>query len=213
MAMVLSHDWHCLKCDHLFYDKTDRSPCPQCGNEAGDLLEAVEAPQEAKVQPKRTTTARRPSRLDRVPACLLGSAIFGWWWLTGARYTIDGIPLLLNQLAAFLYVHLGLPPVTNPLWYLLLAWLPFAISFVERRYAPWRQSMIDGTMIVIVVVWLIVSAFDGFSTYLAITNPPDNALTISHQIARSTIASAIWSIATTFLPEVALGLLWRWQRE
>jgi hypothetical protein len=198
-------NWYCDRCELAFSDPTNRAPCPRC--QLDDALVSRGAPPLA--QP---TQGKAGLRWDRLPMWLIGSAILGWWWLVGGKYTVDGAPLLLNQMLHFLHLPLALAPITHGAWYLILAWLPCSISYVERRYAPWRQVAIDGTIFLIVAVWLIVAAGDGFSTYLAVTHPPADALALSRQVAQSPAAAAVWSFATTFLPEIGLALLWRWFR-
>lgn len=157
--------------------------------------------------------ARLPSpyaRLDRLPVLMLGMGVFGLWWIVGGKYTIDGLPLLLNELCAFLRAPRLFAPVENWRVYVALAWLPLCISVAERRYAPWRRLALSGTMIWVLSVWLIVSGIDAASTYLAVTNPPRDAYAFSKQLAASRPLAVTWSILTTFLPEAGMSALWRW---
>lgn len=142
----------------------------------------------------------------------LGWAILALWWAAGAKYTIDGLPLLLNEVAAFFRAPLRLGQVSDWRLYILLSWLPIAISVAERRYAPWRRLTLSSIMIWVIGVWLIVSGIDAGSTWLAVTNPPDDAYTVTKQIAAIKPLAAAWSIATTFLPEIGFGALLWWLR-
>lgn len=150
---------------------------------------------------------------DRIPVVFLGTCILGLWWLAGGKYTIDGLPLLVNEIAAFFRIPVRLPPITDWHWYLRLCWLPFFISVLERRYAPWRRLTASGIMIWILLVWLIVSGVDAGSTWLAVTHPPADAYTVSRQLAAIRPLAAAWSVATTFLPEIGIGALWWWLRK
>lgn len=149
---------------------------------------------------------------DRVPVALLGWAILALWWAAGAKYTIDGLPLLLNEIGAFFRAPLHLGQVTDWRWYILMSWLPITISIAERRYAPWRRPVLSSIMIWVMGVWLIVSAIDAGSTWLAVTHPPDDAYTITKQIAAIRPLAATWSIVTTFVPEIGMGALLWWVR-
>jgi hypothetical protein len=149
---------------------------------------------------------------ERLPVVLLGCTILALWWATGAKYTIDGLPLLLNEVAAFFRAPVQLGQVTDWRWYILMAWLPITISIAERRYAPWRRLTLSSIMIWVIGVWLIVSGIDAGSTWLAVTHPPDDAYTITKQIAAIKPLAAAWSVATTFAPEIGFGALLWWLR-
>lgn len=156
--------------------------------------------------------ARRAFHWDRLPIVLIGWAILALWWAVGAKYTIDGLPLLLNEIAAFFRAPAFAHPVTDWHWYLYLAWLPVLISFAERRFAPWRRLTLSSIMIWVVGAWLIVSAVDAGSTWLAVTHPPADSYTITKQIATIKPLAAAWSLITTFVPETGFGALLWWLR-
>jgi hypothetical protein len=149
---------------------------------------------------------------DRLPIVLLGVVILGLWWAAGAKYTIDGLPLLLNEIGAFFRIPLQLGQITDWRWYVLMSWLPVMISIAERRYAPWRRLTLSSIMIWVIGVWLIVSAIDAGSTWLAVIHPPADSYTLTKQIAAIRPLAAAWSIVTTFAPEVGMGALLWWLR-
>lgn len=149
---------------------------------------------------------------ERLPIVLLGTLILGVWWLAGGKYTIDGLPLLGNEILGFFRAPHIFQPVTDWHIYALLCWLPVVVSLAERRYAPWRRLTLSAIMIWVLLVWLIVSGIDAGSTYLAVTNPPSDAYTFSKQLAIIKPLAAAWSILTTFLPETGIGALWWWLR-
>jgi|SRR5215471_11814782 len=150
---------------------------------------------------------------DRVPVVLLGLFFLGLWWLIGGKYTIDGLPLLLNEILAFLRAPRLFHAVDDWRVYVALCWLPICISIAERRYAPWRRLTLSTIMLWVLLVWLIVSGLDAVSTWLAITNPPPDAYAISRQLAEVRPLALAWTIATTFLPESAIAALWWWLRK
>lgn len=160
------------------------------------------------------TAAPRPPLVnwERVPIVLLGTLILGLWWLAGGKYTIDGLPLLGNEILAFLRAPRLFQPVTNWRVYVALCWLPLVISLAERRYAPWRRLTFSTIMLWVLLVWLIVSGIDAGSTYLAVTNPPRDAYLFSRQLAAIKPLAVAWSLMTTFLPEAGIGALWWWLR-
>ena len=225
MAVALSHDWRCLQCQYQFYDPTDRKPCPQCGNAAGDLLEAVQSATVAqargvmgaatKAAPTKAKAAHRRSLLpwDRVPAFLLGVFLLLIWWAFGAKYTIDGLPLLVNLFAGWFHLPVQLAPISDGTWYLRLAWLPILISFVERQYQPWRRrDILSRKAYWLLLTWLAVIAIDFGSTYLAIRSPAGDAWPLTITIATVAPLAIGWSLLTTFGPESGLSWLWRWLR-
>jgi hypothetical protein len=150
---------------------------------------------------------------DRVPLVALGLVILGLWWAAGGRWTIDGLPLLINEILKFFHVSTRLAPLTDPRWYLFLFWLPLLISFAEHRYAPWRRLAWSVIMIFVVGVWLTVSGLDLGSTWLAITNPSPDDWLIAQQLAAIKPLAALWCVLTTFAPEVGMTVLWWWLRE
>lgn len=160
----------------------------------------------------QTIGRQRLFHWDRLPMVLLGWTVLALWWAAGAKYTIDGLPLLINESAAFFRVPLTLGQVTDWRWYVLMAWLPVMISVAERRYAPWRRLTLSSIMIWVIGVWLIVSAVDAGSTWLAVTHPPADSYTITKQIAAIRPLAATWSIVTTFAPEIGMGALLWWLR-
>lgn len=166
-----------------------------------------------RVRSERLTNGQRPARRafawDRIPLALLGSFFLLLWWAAGGKYTIDGLPLLLNEIAAFFRAPVRLGPIADWRWYVILAWLPVLISIVERRFVPWRRAASGGTMVWMVGVWLAVAGVDALSTWLAITRPSADAYRISRQIAALPEVAVAWALATTFLPEIGMVALWR----
>jgi hypothetical protein len=227
----------CLKCWQQFSDPTGAAPCPNCGEEARIRALSTEKAKAEKTSASSPVAKAGPSKRgmlgihwDRAPIVLLGLLILGLWWMTGGRYTIDGLPLVFNEAAKFFRLSVRLPPVTNGMWYAALCWLPILISLSESRHSPRArirralqgQKLTVGGILSIVftvviawvtLVWFIVSALDAGSTWLAIRNPPSDAYTVSKQVAALPLLAGIWTAATTFLPEMGIVALWRWLRE
>lgn len=147
---------------------------------------------------------------ERLPIVMLGTLIFGLWWLVGGKYTIDGLPLLGNEILVFFRAPRLFVVVTDWRIYVALCWLPIGISIAERRYAPWRRFALSGIMLWVLLVWLIVAGLDAGSTWLAVTNPPPGAYAVSHQLAQIRPLALLWTIMTTFMPEAAIAALWAW---
>jgi hypothetical protein len=243
--------WLCRPCGTEFIDQEGTLPCPRCGNANPQSIEPLDGIEEAAVEKARKVMKPSPVKSapltngkvaekktapggivwERVPVVLLGLFILGLWWMAGGKYTIDGMPLLFNEFAAFFRVQLRLAPVTNGVWYAVLCWVPVLISLSERRHSPWfrirralakaRQghTLTVGDILFVVsaalfawvtLVWVIVSAMDAGSTWLAVTNPPADAYTISKQVAAARPLAGAWTAATTFLPEMGMAALIRW---
>lgn len=214
-AVGQAPNWYCTRCALAFYDATGSKPCPRC--HAEDMLEeqGAPAPVAAKGTPTKPKTAYHRSLLpwDRVPAFLLGMFLLLIWWAFGARYTIDGLPLLVNLFAGWFHLPVLLPPIDNGIWYLRLCWLPILISFVERQYQPWRRrDILSRKAYWLPLIWLVVIAIDFGSTFLAILNPADDAWPLTITVATVVPLAIGWSLLTTFGPESGLSWFWRWLR-
>ena len=164
-------------------------------------------------------TQTKPARFhwDRLPLVVFGYAILALWWAAGGKWTIEGTPLLLNEVFNFFHISFRLKPIADPAWYLWLCWLPLGISYIEHIYAPWRAWKKWGILVLIFVVgvWLIVTAADWGSTWQAITHPAPDAWLIARQIARVPLLAGVWVSLTTFVPEVGFAVLtwWLWESE
>ena len=166
---------------------------------------------------KKSQKAVKVFHWDRTVPVAFGLALLGLWWLAGARWTIDGSPLLLNVVLDFLRFpanwRVGMVTTFAP--YFWLFWLPIGISAIEHRNAPWRLERKSGILVVIFLslIWFVVTGADWSSTYLALTNPPVDAWLITKQIAALPILAAALTTLTTFAPEVGIAVLlwWLWE--
>lgn len=172
-------------------------------------LRGVVAP---KAAPLPASKRRASFHWDRLPLVLFGWFVLGLWWATGGKYTIDGLPLFANTVFSFFHVPVELAPITNWRWYIGLCWIPIAISVIERRNRPRRGLAWSVIMVYAIGVWVVISMLDLGSTWLAVTNPAPDAFILSKQIAGTSFIAALWTGATTFLPEVGMAALWRYLR-
>lgn len=151
-------------------------------------------------------------RYDRLPVALVGFLLLALWWAVGGRYTIDGTPLLINAILAFFHVSARLGAVTDPAWYLKLCWVPLLISWIERRNRPRWGMAWNVAMVYAVGIWLLVSGGDLGSTWLAITHPEPDAWPLAQQVATIPLLAVLWTVATTFAPEIGFAALWKYLR-
>lgn len=208
------HNARCLDCGASYYDPDEDRPCPRCRSSSIEALASAPAPAAAKPAQKQATAGRRPLLpWDRIPAFLLGASLVAIWWAFGAKYTIDGLPLLVNLLAGWFHLTFRLAPVGDGIWYLRLCWLPILVSLVERQYQPWRRrGILSRKAYWLPVIWLIVVGVDFGSTYLAVTAPATDAWPLTVTIATTVPLAIGWSLLTTFGPESGLTWFWQWLR-
>lgn len=151
-------------------------------------------------------------RWERVPIVLFGWLFLGLWWGAGGRFTIDGLPLFFNTVLGFFRAPEVFRPITDWHWYLYLCWLPILISVIERRNRPRRGLAWSVILVYAIGVWVLVSVIDLGSTWLAVTNPPADAWLLTRQVAAVKPIAGVWTVATTFLPELGMAALWRYVR-
>lgn len=165
----------------------------------------------APEQRQRSRTARR-ARLDRVPVVVVGWGVLAIWWAAGGRYTIDGAPLLINEILHFFRISARLGTITDPIWYAYLCWLPIAFSIIERRNRPRWGLAWNVSTVYTVLIWAIVAGADFGSTWLAITHPDPDAWPLAVQVAGIVPLALLWTAATTFAPEIGFAALWKYLR-
>lgn len=213
---TIAQRWRCEACNTIFSGGMTVA-CPRCGNDDDETITPMKASNPVKSAPIAKPKAAPRKRLfpdwDRVPAWFLGTALLLLWWAFGAKYTIDGLPLLCNLLAGWFHIPIALAPVTDGRWYVRLFWLPLLISLVERQYQPWRRrDILSKKAYWLPLIWLVVIGVDFGSTYLAIKSPADDAWPLTMTIATTWPLAAGWSLLTTFGPESGLSWFWRWVR-
>jgi|GEM_PF-3230013 hypothetical protein len=190
-------DWRAQRRQRIAQQQQDRTRARMETEEEGARGQAV--------RPRR-------SHLDRIPVVLIGWAILAAWWAAGGRYTIDGTPLLLNEIARFFHLSARLGAITEPAWYLRLCWLPIAMSIIERRNRPRSGLAWNISTVYTIGIWAIVAGADFGSTWLAITHPDPDAWPIALQVAQIAPLALLLTAATTFAPEIGFVALWRYLR-
>ncbi len=160
----------------------------------------------------RVVAERRPRLSINVSGLMLGMVgfLFGiLLWIFGARYTIDGALSIVNWNLG----HLGVPMLlmVPPTWpmYLILAWIPFAFSYVEWKRAPWQpdRDMTLGTFLSQGIVWFAVFALDAGTTYGGLGITQDTTPLIMREIAASAWTRGSLAALVTILPEGLMGAM------
>jgi len=135
-----------------------------------------------------------------VAALIIGLVL----WPIGARYSIDGLLWLCNQLLQFLRV--GYQIATPPVWqtYVVLAPLPLMCSRVE-----WSLSIRKAPAAHAGVVWLLIVGYDVLTTDFGVRYPEPGAWGVTQQIAQNLVLSGILTTVLTFGPEWLMREGWR----
>jgi hypothetical protein len=143
--------------------------------------------------------AKRPYGVP-LAALLIGATL----WPIGARYSIDGLLWIINQLLLFLRVAYQIP--TPPIWqvYAVLAPISIPCSRVEWSLSFRRLPSAIGA-----VVWLSIVGYDLLTTLFGVLYPDAGAWAVTRQIAQSLALSGILSIVLTFGPEWLMREGWR----
>ena len=168
-----------------------------------EQLAAPPHPQPARALPRRT------GRISLSMACG-GLIIGGLLWLIGARYTIDGVPVLLNSFLAFFRIPMQFAtPVVWPV-YLAMAWLPVLISRIEWAEFPVRRV---GTRWVfarseVATIWLVTAGADMFTTLQGVSVDVSSPVAVLRFIAANIVVALAWSGFLTFVPEWLMRLCW-----
>jgi hypothetical protein len=170
-------------------------------------------------RPPEQPTETKPRLLRRGGAPETGIALLIFaapMWISGARFTVDGIRLVLNWVLAWLTVPARIPAPTG--WALLAtaAIVGLLCSRIEIVRFPLR--FVRGTIVWLgfgaLIGWLLTSVGDAVTTYIGLTSPPAGAWAIHTWAARTLWASSSATAVLTFGPELmwaaALYLLgWR----
>jgi hypothetical protein len=128
-------------------------------------------------------------------------------WIVGARYTVDGVLVIINRLLTFLTIPVQIPIPPGWLLYVLLVPIPLMFSLIEWRKVPleltdegWRFAA-GGQW----VVWLLVYGMDAVTTWNGLGVIDPNSPVIIQQIATTPWAQSIVTAVLTIGPE---ALLW-----
>lgn len=208
----MAQSWNAARRDRIERDKAAHRARVEAARNRRRPQDDDEDDEPPQAQRRPAVARRMLFRYDRVPLALFGYFILSLWWAAGARYTIDGAPLLFNAIAEFFHSSARVSPITDPQWYLKLCWAPILISYIERRNRPWKGFAWSVVVLYATLIWLIVTGIDLGSTYLAVTMPDENAWALAQQVARIPLLSVAWSVATTFGPEIGFAALWKYMR-
>lgn len=136
-------------------------------------------------------------------------------WLVGARFTVLGVPFVLEAL--FDLFGLAIRVVLPSGWPLLglTIGLGLVMSLVEFGCRPRRTFFAAGLFaaVLLLMLWLAVNAADLTSTYFGVRNPVADAWSLTRQVADSTRLSVAWTVVLTYCPEllILVGLRWVWR--
>lgn len=127
-----------------------------------------------------------------------------FFWLSGARFTVEGVVLFLNWLLSSWWMPWTIPsPVgMNLLIFAILVGLLFSIA--EIKEFPFRKGrkFNNNRNAQMAVVWLIITIVDGVTTFVGLTNPPAGAWPIHQWTADTAWFAIIVSSVLTVLPEM-----------
>lgn len=150
----------------------------------------------------RPMTAPAAKRSYGIPlaALLIGATL----WPIGARYSIDGLLWLCNQLLLFLRVAYQVP--TPPIWqvYAVLAPISILCSRVEWSLSINRMPGADAA-----IVWLFIVGYDAITTYFGVRYPESGGWAITQQVGQSIVLSGILTGILTFGPEWLMRKGWK----
>lgn len=149
-----------------------------------------------------TNTAPGPRKSYGIAlgALLIGAAL----WPIGARYSVDGLLWIINQLLTFLRIPNQID--TPPVWQLYAVLAPISIlcSRVE-----WSLSIKRLPSALAAVVWLFVAGYDFVTTLFGVRYPEPGAWAITITVAQSLALSGILAVVLTFGPEWLMREGWR----
>lgn len=148
----------------------------------------------------------------RVGGSGVGVVISAVLWLLGARFTIDGVIWIANALLAFFNVPTAIATPLPWFVYAILTPIPVLFSVVEWYNLPfwWDENgLLCWNTPGMIVVWLVVYAMDGVTTYLGLRHPDPQSAEIMRQIAENIYLSGGITAVLTIGPEALLrSMVW-----
>lgn len=136
----------------------------------------------------------------------------GVLWLIGARYTVMGLPTVIEALFGRFNIALRPElPTGWPLLYLTIA-IGAIISAAEFGCYP-RRRFFDhaiGAGVALFLIWLTANAADLSSTYTGVTEITPAMNANDTWVATHQWAAAIWTLFLTYVPELVIigGVRW-----
>ncbi len=166
-------------------------------------------------------SARRPDRFRAIgrfiatsAAVVIGLAIAGYTWFLGARYTVDGVIVVVNWMLLFidapLHIRIPLPWA----WYFYLAPIPIAYSLVEFFNLPYRQEeqRRKWASLGMIIVWIVVGSMDMVTTFIGTGVPHPSTGVVGQWFALTPWVRGVVTMLLTFGPEwMARQMTHAWQ--
>lgn len=153
--------------------------------------------------PSRSVSRRTAPRVNvsRIVAGCVGLIIGGFVWVLGARYTIDGLMVVINWMLSFLTIPARISLPLPWQMYLILVPIPVVYSIVEWNNAPRQRigNRITWTPVELICVWAVLGGMDLATTFFGLGTPANNALMIF--IATNIVARGVATGFLTFWPE------------
>lgn len=216
----------CQDCGAVFFDPTGQAPCPNCRSVAIIDLPAKPQSQPAK-EGKQTSSTPAKQASAGFPLYLFAALFGAGFWLEGARTTRDGWIVALNWILGRLHIPHPIPDVSQWAWQVALGaqiGLGLGYSLVEIRYAPFRlpsdirknlfnrKAWYFNRSWQAWLTWIFIIFTDVVTMYLGAraAGPDDPA--ILRQIAAARIASWIYAIIITFIPDRLVRFGWKGMR-
>ena len=168
---------------------------------------------------QQTQTATQSSEDRRLAHVVggVGVVLGGLLWFAGAKYTVEGGPIVANFLLSFFRLPFVVPQPDG----LTTLWLaaPVGALFSYIEFQAKIRSRFDAMMktkrwnlSIIILSWMAFVAYDVLSTIAGVVTASSNGWAIHVWIAANPIPLTLWSMFLTFMPEIGLRLSWRMLR-
>ncbi len=153
---------------------------------------------------------RKPDRLRSlgrflatIAAVTIGLTIAAYTWFLGARYTVDGVIVVVNWMLQFLGAPLQLAIPLPWQWYFYLAFIPVGYSLVEFFNLPYHREAIGRrwASLGMIVVWVIVGTMDMVTTFVGTGVPHPSAGPVGQWFAFTPWVRGLVTMLLTFGPE------------
>lgn len=165
------------------------------------------------VQSRDIPAPRRSFDIGGIAIAFLGVLIGFVLWLLSARYTVDGVLVLVNALLSFLNVpHQIVVPPAFPI-YLILSPVPTLMTYAEWQKQPFYKDK-KGEWVFEEpqhwVIWAVVLGADGWTNFTGLgVDPGEGSMTIQRELSQNPLWRGIVAGAFTAGPE----WIWRWCRQ
>lgn len=155
------------------------------------------------------------SKLSQSAICIIGWLIMTVAWVIGARFTIDGVIVVVNWLLQFVNTAIAIPtPLAWPV-YAALIWIPLGYSRVEWVNNPVAMVRAEGMTLAVagtICIWLIVAGMDVATTFAGLAAAPSQDSTVIAFFLTESAGLALATAFLTFWPEwLGRTLYRRWR--